>query len=65
MLTQTVETYLSVRRAAGFKLTSAERYLRDFARFASEQGDEHIVAQTAINSAGQTHSPSAAANGIA
>jgi integrase len=57
MLTQTVETYLSVRRAAGFKLASVERYLRGFARFASEQGDEHIVAQTAINWAGQTDSP--------
>lgn len=57
MLTQTVETYLSVRRAAGFKLTSAERYLRDFARFASGRGDEHIVARTAIDWAGQTHSP--------
>jgi integrase/recombinase XerD len=57
MLTQTVETYLSVRRAAGFKLTSAERYLWDFARFASEQGDEYIVAQTAINWAGETDSP--------
>ena len=57
MLTQTVETYLSVRRAAGFKLTGLECYLRDFARFAGEQGDEHIVAQTAISWAGQSVSP--------
>ena len=57
MLTQTVETYLSVRRAAGFKLTNLEGYLRDFARFADEQGDEYIVAQTAINWAAQTDSP--------
>jgi integrase/recombinase XerD len=48
MLMQAVETYLAVRRAAGFKLEDAERYLRDFARFSSTQGDQHVVAQTAI-----------------
>ncbi|MGI9304996.1 MAG: tyrosine-type recombinase/integrase [Gammaproteobacteria bacterium] len=57
MLTQTVETYLSVRRAVGFKLTSLERYLRNFACFAANRGDQHIVAQTAIHWAGQTDSP--------
>ncbi len=57
MLMHTVETYLAVRRAAGYELIGLERYLRDFARYATEQGDEHIVAQTAINWAGQTHSP--------
>ncbi len=57
MLMQTVETYLAVRRVAGFKLRSAEDYLRNFARFASAQGDNHIVAQTAIDWAGQSCSP--------
>jgi len=57
MLTQTVETYLSVRRAAGYKLADVERYLRDFARFASDRGDEFIVARTAIDWARGTHSP--------
>ena len=57
MLTQTVEMYISVRRAAGYKLTSLERYLRNFAGFAAEKGDEYIVAQTAIHWAGQAVSP--------
>jgi hypothetical protein len=30
MLTQAVDDYLAVRRAAGFKLQSTERYLRYF-----------------------------------
>lgn len=57
MLMQTVDTYLSVRRAVGFKLADVERYLRDFARFASGRGDEYIVAQTAIDWARGTDSP--------
>jgi len=57
MLTQTVETYLSVRQAAGFKLTSLERYLRDFATFAGDRGDEFIVTQTAIDWARAANSP--------
>jgi len=43
-----VETYLAVRRAAGFQLTPIEAYLRSFARFATERGESHVVAQTAI-----------------
>ncbi len=48
MLMQAVEIYLAVRRAAEFKLEAAERYLRDFARFASTQGDHYVVGSTAI-----------------
>src|SRR5262245_30207275 len=48
MLSQAVETYLAVRRAADFKLTAVERYLRSFAQFATAQGDTHVVTRTAI-----------------
>jgi integrase len=48
MLRQAVETYLAVRRAADFKLDAVERYLRNFAQFATAQGDTHVVTQTAI-----------------
>src|SRR6266481_2779242 len=48
MLKRDVNTYLNVRRAAGFELQSAEYYLRDFTRFAMARGDTHVVAQTAI-----------------
>lgn len=58
MLIQAVEHYLAVRRAADFKLEAAERYLCDFARFASVQGDCHVVAQTAIAWAAQGSSES-------
>lgn len=53
MLMQTVDTYLAVRRAAGFKLEAAERYLRDFARFARARGDTYVDSQTAIAWASQ------------
>ena len=56
MLTQTVHTYIAVRRAAGFKLDTVERYLHDFARFATERGQTHVIAQTAIAWAAQSHS---------
>ena len=35
MLTDAVETYLAIRRAGGFKLQDDERYLNNFARFAT------------------------------
>jgi len=48
MLTQVVESYLVVRRAAGFDLRNSTRMLPDFARFAMEGGDTYIRATTAI-----------------
>ncbi|MEE8304192.1 MAG: tyrosine-type recombinase/integrase [Candidatus Tectomicrobia bacterium] len=48
MLIQAVDTYLAVRRAADFKLNAVERYLRNFAQFATAKGDTHVVTQTAI-----------------
>lgn len=58
MLMPAVDTYLAVRRAAGYKLRGVERYLRDFAHFATTHGDSHVVAQTAMTWA--TRSPSEA-----
>jgi integrase/recombinase XerD len=48
MLMPAVDTYLAVRRAAGFELQAMEVYLRSFARFATEHGDTHVVAQTVV-----------------
>jgi len=48
MLSQAVETYLAVRRAAGFELKNLESYLCEFARFATACGDTHVVTHTAI-----------------
>ena len=56
MLMTAVDTYLAVRRAAGFKLRAMEVYLRSFARFATERGDTYVVAQTVIDWAAATSS---------
>jgi integrase len=53
MLIDCVNTYLSVRRAVGFKLDTTELYLRSFANFATIRGDLYVVGQTAIDWAGQ------------
>ena len=45
MLTQDLNNYLAVRRAAGFKLTSTERYLRYFVHFARTRGDTLVRGQ--------------------
>jgi len=49
MLTRAVQSYIDLRRAAGFALRSDERVLHDFARFAAEQGDTHVRTTTAID----------------
>ena len=56
MVMTAVESYLAVRRAAGFQLKTTEVYLRGFARFAAKQGDTHVVTQTAIDWAATTTS---------
>ena len=48
MLMHAVDSYLAIRRAAGFALIPIEGYLRHFARFATACGDTHVVATTAI-----------------
>lgn len=53
MLTQAVDAYLVMRRAAGFKLKTTERYLRYFADFAHARGDTHVQTTSAIEWATQ------------
>ncbi|MCL2875473.1 MAG: tyrosine-type recombinase/integrase [Betaproteobacteria bacterium] len=47
---KSIDTYLNIRRAAGFKLKKTQTYLASYARFAS--GDIHVRAETAIRWAG-------------
>lgn len=56
MLRNAVDTYLAVRRAAGFKIEDGAIYLNDFVRFASAQGDTHVASPTAITWAAQARS---------
>jgi integrase len=56
MLMQAIDSYLQLRRAAGFQLRDTETLLREFARFATERGQSHIKADTAIAWAGRATS---------
>ncbi len=56
MLTQAVESYLAVRRAAGFALKSEGNLLRSFARFSDASGKHYVCAETAIEWAGSARS---------
>ena len=51
-----VESYLAVRRAAGFTLSNTEYLLRSFAGFATDQKQTHIRTATAIDWASQAKS---------
>ena len=51
-----VESYLAVRRAAGFTLSNTEYLLRSFASFATKEDQTHIRTATAINWASQAKS---------
>jgi len=44
-----IETYLALRRATGFAMSSAEHLLKSFAAFAAERGQTHVETQTAID----------------
>ncbi len=57
MMMQSLDSYLAIRRAAGFQLNKVEKYLRQFVRFSSNEGKTHIGAQTAIEWARQGSSP--------
>jgi len=57
MLMKAVDSYLAVRRAAGFELKKTEYLLRSFARFASERGDVHISTPTVMDWASQIKTP--------
>jgi len=52
MLTQSVESYLAVRRACGFQLKSESNFLRRFALFSEARGKHHVCSETAIEWAG-------------
>ena len=58
MLTRALDSYLEVRRAAGFELKVDEGLLRNFARFARARSETHVRRQTAIAWAAQAPSPS-------
>jgi integrase len=51
-----IETYLAMRRAAGFSLSNTEYLLRSFASFATNQRQTHIRTATAIQWASQARS---------
>jgi integrase/recombinase XerD len=53
-----IEAYLALRRAAGFAMLNVEYLLKSFAAFATECGQTHVHAQTAIDWA--TRGPSVA-----
>ena len=47
-MVKAIEAYLALRRATGFAMLNAECLLRSFAGFATERGQTHVHAQTAI-----------------
>jgi integrase len=52
MLTQTVDYYLKIRRACGFKLVSQGKLLQNFARFSDLRGKHYVCSDVAIEWAG-------------
>jgi len=59
MLTQAVDAYLAIRRAAGFQLNETERILRDFVAFADAANDTFIRTPTVLAWAVKGRSPQA------
>jgi len=51
-----IESYLAVRRSAGFALSNTEYLLHNFARFATERGETHVRTATAIDWATRSRS---------
>jgi integrase/recombinase XerD len=51
-----IDSYLQLRRAAGFQLRYTEALLKEFACFAAERGDTHIKTNTAVAWAGRATS---------
>ena len=58
MLIEAVNTYLAVRRAAGFALRYADVQLKSFAAFSDTRGQQTISADSAIEWAGLARSAS-------
>ena len=49
LMLKAIEAYLALRRATGFAMLNAECLLKSFAAFATERGQTHVHAQTAID----------------
>jgi hypothetical protein len=47
MLRPSIDAYLALRRAVGFRLHAEEALLHAFARWAVDRGDTHVRTQTA------------------
>jgi integrase/recombinase XerD len=49
MLMPAIDSYLAIRRAAGFRLRATEGLLRAYGRFAAPRGETHVRARTALD----------------
>lgn len=65
MLSQAIDSYIAIRRAAGFELRVPEGLLRNFARYATDRSGQHVRRQTAIDWAAQAPSPNQRENRLA
>jgi integrase len=54
----TIDSYLALRRAAGYRLRVTEGFLRNYARFASDRGETHLHVQTMLQWAARAPSAS-------
>ncbi len=59
MLIDDIERYIALRRSLGFKLQKPSRHLQSFARFATEGGESHVRAATAVAWAATAPTPEA------
>jgi integrase/recombinase XerD len=57
MLTSSIDRYLELRRALGYKLKTTECLLRSFARYAAPLGHTHISAASSLAWASQSSTP--------
>lgn len=62
MITAAVDSYLTIRRAAGYELENPEYILRSYARYAVNCGQTHIKSQSVIEWARQAPSASQRTN---
>jgi integrase/recombinase XerD len=65
MLVRAVQSYLLVRRSAGFNLKNVEFHLRSFAAYADAKGQRYVNSQTAIEWARQVPSKCSRAQRLA
>ena len=56
MLTQSVESYIALRRATGFAFRSEGSLLQSFAAFSDAAGNSYVSSETAIEWAGSAPS---------